>query len=147
AVHMMMRRLENARCLSPTHIGFPHRLSPNVSERSPMVGPFAGCSKVGGGLPKCGGLSFATILGRVPRSGFARLCGAARSRREFRVTEAYHDMAVDHADRLHEGIDDGGSAEFKAAARELFRDLARELGLGRHLLDAAQAVDLRAAVD
>src|SRR5579864_6862945 len=63
------------------------------------------------------------------------------------MTEACHEVVVHHADRLHEGIDDGRPAKFEAAARKLLRDLAGKLGLGRYLLDAAQAIDLGAAVD
>src|SRR2546423_14997986 len=56
-------------------------------------------------------------------------------------------MVVDHPNRLHEGIDDGRPAEFEAAAGQLLRNFLRQRGLGRHLSDAAERVDLRLAVD
>ena len=40
-----------------------------------------------------------------------------------RVPVTGHQMIVDHADRLHEGIHDGRSAELEAAALELLGDL------------------------
>ena len=42
-------------------------------------------------------------------------------------------MVVDHADRLHEGIDDGRADELEAARRSSFDILLRQRGLGRHL--------------
>ncbi len=56
-------------------------------------------------------------------------------------------MIVDHADRLHEGVDDGRAAKFKAALRQLLGHRARGRGFGRHLAHGAVVVDLRLAVD
>ena len=50
------------------------------------------------------------------------------------------EMVVDHADRLHEGIDDGRSAKCKARGLERLRHLARCLRLGRHLRPRAEIV-------
>src|SRR5580692_1974 len=56
-------------------------------------------------------------------------------------------MVVDHADRLHERIHDGRSAELEAAPRQLLGDLARQRGLGRDLLGAAEGICFRLAVE
>src|SRR5580692_6974414 len=56
-------------------------------------------------------------------------------------------MIVDHADRLHEGVDDGRPAEFEAALRQFFGDRARDGGLRRHLASRFVMVDLWLAVD
>ena len=56
-------------------------------------------------------------------------------------------MIVDHADRLHEGVDDGRAAEFKAALRQFLGHRARDRGFGGHLAHGAIMVDLRLAVD
>src|ERR1041385_1025890 len=63
------------------------------------------------------------------------------------VAMALHQMVVDHADRLHEGIDDGRSDELEAAHGEFLGDFPRQLGLGGHLLGVAELVDLRFAVE
>src|SRR5437764_4993809 len=60
---------------------------------------------------------------------------------------AGHEVVIDHADGLHEGIHNGRSAEFEPATAERLGDFSRQLGLGRNLFDAAQAVDARAPVD
>ena len=44
-----------------------------------------------------------------------------------------HHMIVDHADRLHERIDDRRADELEAAADEFFRHRARYRRFGRHL--------------
>src|SRR5258708_2383138 len=62
------------------------------------------------------------------------------------MSMAGHDVIVDHADRLHERIDYGRSAEFEAARDQLLRHRLRNLRLGRHLPGAAEVVDLRLAV-
>src|ERR1051326_7204125 len=41
------------------------------------------------------------------------------------VAVALHQVVVDHADRLHECVDDGRSDELEAARGELLGDLAR----------------------
>src|SRR5262245_1433808 len=64
-----------------------------------------------------------------------------------RVPMALHQMVVDHADRLHEGVDDGRPDEFEAARREVLRDPTRQRGFGRHLRGRAEMVDLRLAVE
>ena len=56
-------------------------------------------------------------------------------------------MIVDHADRLHEGVDDGRPAEFEAALRQFLGDRARDCGLRRHLASRFVVVDFRPAVD
>src|SRR6185312_12428638 len=64
-----------------------------------------------------------------------------------RMTETRRQMVVDHADRLHEGVDDGRADEFESAAGQLFRHLARDIGLGRNLPGRLEVVHLRRAVD
>src|SRR5580704_792265 len=56
---------------------------------------------------------------------------------------AGHEMIVDHADRLHEGIDDGRAAKFEAAPRQFFGHGARDRGFGGYLAHGAIVVDLR----
>src|SRR5215469_7487453 len=63
------------------------------------------------------------------------------------VAMAADEVIVDDADRLHEGIDDGRSAEFKTALGKFLGYRARDRGLRRHLLCAAVMVDLRPPVD
>src|SRR5215470_10348467 len=60
---------------------------------------------------------------------------------------ARHQMVVDHADRLHESIDDGRADELEPAACQFLGDLARDRGLGWDLPDAAEVVDLGLATD
>src|SRR5712691_4225532 len=60
---------------------------------------------------------------------------------------AGHQMIVDHADGLHEGVDDGRPDEFEAAARELLRYPPRHLGLRRYLRRGAETVHLGLAVE
>ena len=64
---------------------------------------------------------------------------ACRCARHALVAVALHQMVVDHADRLHEGIDDGRADELEAARRKLLGHLPRQRGLGRHLLGVAEA--------
>src|SRR5262249_39228362 len=64
-----------------------------------------------------------------------------------RVPGAAHEMIVYHAGGLHEGVDDGRPHELEAAARELLRDLSRQLRLRRGLRGGAEAIDLRLAVE
>src|SRR5689334_3379607 len=59
---------------------------------------------------------------------------------------AADEMIVDHADRLHEGIDDGRPAKLETALRQFLGYCARDRGFGRHLTDAAKAIDLGTAV-
>src|SRR5581483_5487810 len=63
------------------------------------------------------------------------------------VAMAIDEMVVDHADRLHEGVDDGRAAELEPTGGELLRHLARDVGLCRDLLGGAEMVHLRLAVD
>src|SRR5690349_2875588 len=63
------------------------------------------------------------------------------------VPMALHQMVVDHADRLHEGIDDGRSDELEAVRQELLGDLLRQRSLSRNLFGILVAVDLRPAVE
>src|SRR6185312_12067077 len=63
------------------------------------------------------------------------------------MAEASREVVVDHADRLHEGVDDGRADELEAARRQFLRQLARDVGLGRNLFRRLEAVDLRPAVN
>src|ERR1700722_16793273 len=63
-----------------------------------------------------------------------------------RMAIAGDQMIVDHADRLHEGVDDGRPAEFETALQKLLGDRARGCGLCRHLACGFVVVDLRLAV-
>src|SRR3984885_1568600 len=64
----------------------------------------------------------------------------------FRMAIAGDQMIVDHADRLHEGVDDGRPAEFETALQKLLGDRARGCGFRRHLACGFVVVDLRLAV-
>src|SRR5581483_10646820 len=55
-------------------------------------------------------------------------------------------VIVDHAGRLHEGVDDSRAAELEAARLEVLRDGARKLGLGRDVADRLVTVVDRFAV-
>src|SRR6185503_14258364 len=68
--------------------------------------------------------------------------GAAAS-----VTEAGDEMVVDHAGRLHEGIDNGRADEFEASSRKLLGNLDRDRRGGRHAGGGFERVHLRPAVD
>src|SRR6516162_3233371 len=63
------------------------------------------------------------------------------------VTVASDQMVVNHADRLHEGIDDGRPAELEAALLKVLRDGARNRGLVGHLSRGLVVIDLRLTVD
>src|SRR5262249_54915470 len=63
-----------------------------------------------------------------------------------RVPVEVHDVVVYHADRLHEGIDDGRPDELESARQQLLRYLLRYRGLVRHLLGRAEMIDLRLTV-
>ena len=96
-------------------------------------------------LPGAGTLCGASWRGLLLRSAVS-----GRSRAELGaglVAVAGHEMIVDHADRLHEGIDDGRPDELEAARRKLLRHRLRQRRLRRHLLGGAEAVDLRPAVE
>jgi hypothetical protein len=60
---------------------------------------------------------------------------------------AGHQMIVDHAGGLHEGIDDGRSDELEAAPGEFFRDLDRQRRGRWHAGGSLEMVHLRPAVD
>src|SRR6516225_9442049 len=64
-----------------------------------------------------------------------------------RVAMTADEMIVDHADRLHEGIDDRRPTKLETALRQFLRHRARHRGFGRHLANAAKAIDLRPPVD
>ena len=51
------------------------------------------------------------------------------------VAAAIDEMIVDHADRLHEGVDDRRAAEIDAARLQVFGDCARNFGFRRHFAD------------
>src|SRR4029079_2862528 len=63
------------------------------------------------------------------------------------VTMTLDQMIVDHADRLHEGIDNGRADELEPPRRQFLRHLLRQRGFGRHLRGVAEFVDLRLAVE
>src|SRR3954464_13321468 len=77
----------------------------------------------------------------------AAIVSRLRRSRMRRVPVAGDKVVVHHADRLHEGIDDGRADELEATAGQLLRDFPRQLGLGRDLSDAAPAVHQGLAVD
>src|ERR1700733_799148 len=56
------------------------------------------------------------------------------------VTVAADEMVVDHADGLHESINNGRPAEFKTTLRQILGHRLRYLGLGRHLTLGAKVV-------
>ena len=58
---------------------------------------------------------------------------------------ASRDMVVDHADPLHEGVDDGGTDKAEPPAFHVFRDAVAERGRGRHFTKVSEVVDLRVA--
>src|SRR5580693_4105299 len=64
-----------------------------------------------------------------------------------RMAIAGDQMIVDHADRLHEGVDDGRPAEFEAALRQLLGDRARDRGLRRYLACGLVVIDFWSTVD
>ena len=59
---------------------------------------------------------------------------------------ASRDMVVDHADPLHEGVDDGGTDKAEPPAFHVFRDAVAERGRGRHFTKVGEVFDLRAAI-
>src|SRR4029077_19895737 len=63
------------------------------------------------------------------------------------MTVTRNQMIVDHADGLHEGVDDGRPAEFEAAPQQLLRHRARLRRLVGDLRARAEIVDLGLAVD
>src|ERR1700726_2243300 len=60
---------------------------------------------------------------------------------------ASNEMVVDHADGLHEGVDDGRPAELEAAPRQFLGHGARCRGFRRHLACGAEMIDLRPPID
>src|SRR5262249_41456497 len=72
---------------------------------------------------------------------------AARQRGQRRVAMAAHHMVVDHARRLHEGIDDARADELEATPRELLGHRSRDRRFRRHLRGGAEAIDLGPAAD
>src|SRR5271155_826881 len=63
------------------------------------------------------------------------------------VAVAGDEVVVDHADRLHEGVDDRRAAELEATRSELFRHGARCRGFRRNLTRGLIAVHLRLAIN
>ena len=59
---------------------------------------------------------------------------------------ASRDMVFDHADPLHEGVDDGGTDKAEPLAFHVFRDAVAERGRGRHFTKVSEVVDLRVAI-
>src|ERR1700688_700980 len=75
---------------------------------------------------------------------------ATAARPEFlalRMAIAGDQMIVDHADRLHEGVDDGRPAKLETVLRQFLGDRARDCGLRRHLACGFVVIDLWLAVD
>src|SRR5262249_33275099 len=63
------------------------------------------------------------------------------------MTMSAYEMVVDHARRLHEGIDRGGSDEAKALCLQRLGNGLRGRRLGRYRLEAFVVVDLRTPVE
>ena len=63
------------------------------------------------------------------------------------VPPAGHDMVIDHADRLHEGIDDGRAAELEAALFQVLGDFGGKRRFGGKLILAAKLILDRRAID
>src|SRR5580658_2972447 len=86
--------------------------------------------------------------GRVARLARCAVSATA-ARPEFLarlMAVAGDNMIVDHADCLHEGVDDGRPAEFEAALCQFLGDRARGRRLRRHLARGVVVVELRLAV-
>ena len=64
-----------------------------------------------------------------------------------RVAMAGNQVIVDHADRLHERVDDRRSDKLEAALRQLLRHSPRDRRFRRNLPDGLEAVDLRLAAE
>ena len=73
----------------------------------------------------------------------ARLPSSAQAAQAMAIDE----MVVDHADRLHEGVDDRRSDEIAAARAQVLGDAARQLGLGGHVAHRQARATKRPAVD
>ena len=56
-------------------------------------------------------------------------------------------MVVDHANPLHEGVDDGGTNKAEPPAFHVFRDAVAERSRGWHFTKVGEVVDLRVAID
>ena len=56
-------------------------------------------------------------------------------------------MVVDHADSLHECIDNGGTDKLEIPAFHVFRDAVAESGRGWHFTKVSEVVDLHAAMN
>src|SRR5947209_8433428 len=63
------------------------------------------------------------------------------------VAPAIDEMIVDHADRLHKGIDDRGATEFETARFQILRDFPRQFGFRGNFADVTEIVADRLAVD
>ena len=58
----------------------------------------------------------------------------------FGVAVAGDEVIVDHAHRLHEGVDDGRAAELESAAAEFLRHCLRHFGGGGYLSERSLAL-------
>ena len=56
-------------------------------------------------------------------------------------------MVVDHANRLHERVDDGRPNKFETTSNEFFRHFLRHGRFRRYQLGRAEMIDLRLAVE
>src|SRR6185437_11642537 len=63
------------------------------------------------------------------------------------MAETAHQMVIDHAGRLHEGVDDGRADKLEAASSQLLGDLDRDRRRGWHAGGGLELVQLRLAVD
>src|SRR5450631_2988061 len=80
-----------------------------------------------------------------PSFGFE--AGAALFAGAGSMAKAGHQMVIDHAGGLHEGIDDGRADKFESARRQFLGYLGRQWRRCRHAGGGLEVVDLRPAVD
>ena len=66
---------------------------------------------------------------------------------DWSISEATHQMVVDHSCRLHEGVTDGGADKAEAASLEVLAHRVGGFGLGRHVLHTLPRVPERAPSD
>src|ERR1700733_4571776 len=71
----------------------------------------------------------------------------AAERRAFGMAVAIDEMIVDHAGRLHEGVDDGRPDEIAAAFAQVLGDRGGNIGLGDNVAHGSAFVLDRLAVD
>src|SRR5438552_807276 len=75
------------------------------------------------------------------RRGQGLNCSAGtRTDFQLAVAEAVHDMIIDHADRLHMGVQDGGAKKLKTPLFEIFGPGDGLIGERRVVLEGPQRV-------